>query len=284
MERKFNEGTKNPPQKNQPVPSIISFDEFIAIPRLAFRLIGIHISKQQFAKKNFQVNLLHFINIFCLIACVASQLMYILLIEINGIEGLHQKMFASCCVCAMASAINLWFKLQTGQHELTALMNKFNKYFPSQLEDQRIYEVANWIAQLKLQVKHFTILRFTMFGCYNIFVALDLARKYFKCDQWKVHLFILLWYPFDPYQPVVFELCYIFESICLAFSFGTVLSFPFLMCPLIEQLCMHFDQLARSLKGLNSMETERQTEHTLLSEYIAKHNLIHEYVVLKMLL
>lgn len=255
----------------------IAFDEFITVPRFAFRLIGIRISEQQFAKKNFQVGPLHFLSLLLLTINISSGMLYFLSIEMEGLDGLRQKIFVTISIIYVGALISISLRLHFGQTKLTLLTNEFCKCFPSHPEDQKNYRVAECAIRTKRRMMNFIIFQAVVFYGFSSFLTIGEVRKYIKNHEWSFEFPFLLWYPFDPYQRGVFPFCYVEQMTCSAFLILTILAFVVLMCVWVEQLRMHFNQLGRAFKHLNSSENDRQTEQALVKEYVEKQTLINKY-------
>lgn len=261
--------------KEQSVP-LVAPNEFLKIPRLVFKLIGVNISEQPLTERNFTFGPIHFASIFCLSTTVIGAVICPVVAKINGTGDFRQNVFISFCVMYLVLATSLWFKLQTSQSDLTAMVNKFGRCFPCTRAEQEKYKVAEWTNRSELWMKNFALFQISAVQLFNSSSVEYTLKALFNEHRWRIDFVYNLWYPFDPYQRGVFELCQIHQFACSIFTIVNVLAFDLLMCGFTEQLCMHFNHLQSVLKELNSSEIDKRAEQTLVGKYVEKHNLIFE--------
>lgn len=262
--------------EDQPT-EVIPSDKFVRAPRIMFRIVGVKMSKLQFAKKNFETGALHFISVLTISTAAVFELIHIILGELNKTANFLENAFLSICIMYITLGMIVWYKLQTEQKELTALVNKFAECFPMTLEQQHYYRVKHWTQQTNTKMAFFAFLQLITICTFNIFKFSDTFVALYKERRWQIDLVYPMWYPVvDVYDRGIFELCFLHGVATSIFVIVTIMTFDLLLCGWVEQLCMHADRLTKDFTSLNSPKVSKKTEQELMKRYIDKHNLMHE--------
>lgn len=243
---------------------LVSFDEFFWVPKLLLQWVGVNISTLQFAEENFANGKWSAVGKFSMGSCFLGLIAKMALDFVNDkMDFLETSMMTLYCLYIML-AIIVQLKFQFGQNELTATMNNFGKSFPKTLDEQSDYEVKRWVRKLNLIMTMISVIQVTSIQCFNLISNAETFKILYNERRWHVDFIYPVWYPFDAKQIGVFEICYLHQIIACLFTIVSVFGFDLLICAWIGIILMHFDQLKRAFKKLNSTKVDKQGESTLI--------------------
>lgn len=236
---------------------ILTVDDFTSIARNSFSCLGWKPYKLKNSKLNETLSLLGMfyfrISMFYAGVCMLQQLIYLLLNFGDGNAFLELTNVAPCMGFSMLGLVKIFFVIYWNKNELTVVMAKMNTLFPKNYRDQERYGVRKVLKHLKLVMRSFSTLYMGLIWLFNLMPIFISIYLYFADNViYHKELPYIMWYPFNPLQPIVFEISYtivMWGAFTCALS---ILSTDLLYCSVLTLLCLLFDILKMDLQQLNS--------------------------------
>ncbi|CAO1401053.1 unnamed protein product [Diamesa serratosioi] len=166
-----------------------------------------------------------------------------------------------CMGMVMLAMMKMYMVIYRNQDKITTLMDKLDTLYPKTLEDQEKYGVKKVLDQLNFIMVGFSIMYMSLLGIFNVMPIYNAIYYYYVDDVvYYKELPFIMWYPFDPLQPIVFELCY-FSSTWSSFTTAlSVISTDLLYCSILTLLCMEFDILKRNFEEMLVKDSKKSFE------------------------
>lgn len=163
---------------------------------------------------------------------------------------------APCMGFVMLALMKTYVVVYRNQETFTEIIETLGKLFPKSMEEQEMYKVGIIFKRQKALNIFFSAIYMTIFVIFNLMPIFICIQIYYTDGIIHKEFPYMMWHPFDAYQPVVFEFCYLLV-IWAAFTCDiAVLSTDLLYSNVLTLLCMQFDILKRDLEHLNAEESK----------------------------
>lgn len=175
-----------------------------------------------------------------------------------------------CMGMVMLAMMKMYMVIYRNKDDITALMGTLDTLYPKTLEDQEKYGVKKVLHQLKFIMFGFSIMYMSLVWIFNL-TPIFISIYYYSVHGVVYHKVLpyIMWYPFDPLQPIVFELCY-FSSVWAGFTTAlAVISTDVLYCGILTLLCMEFDILKRNFEEMQVKDSKKSFDE--MKKLVAVH-------------
>lgn len=131
-----------------------------------------------------------------------------------------------------------------GRHELKAILMKMEEIFPRTRQKQEEYQTDKWLSRIQRVNSYAVAITFVMalFNSYSKTIEKLMITKSTKF--WEIELPYMFDYPYDQFQPFVYEVTFLSQWVQATFCVLTNCAITFMLYGLVEQTCMHFRHLA----------------------------------------
>lgn len=261
------------PESNKKLANTIKFGEFIKIPQVMFRYVGISL----FGSDGMQIKTtpLFYISFICLFSYLFCEIICLVFMIRKGRIKFIEISALCYCIVGLAVASYVFFKLYASRRELAAIMTKLIKYFPTTPEEQCEYETRKWTDGTISIMKAFTVVQVVSVQCYSLFPIVDIIVTFWKERRWQIDFPVPIWYPFDSHRRGIFELCYLHQVAGCVLTVLVILAFDLLVCVFTEQIRMHFKRLMRAFRDLSSSKNDMKTKF-LMAKHVTDYNIFDE--------
>ncbi|CAO1342318.1 unnamed protein product [Diamesa hyperborea] len=232
-----------------------SFENFTSFSEKAFSLNGWIPFKKQTISKN---KLVYFwtSNIICIITLMQGMIYFIQNFMLKNASLLELTNLAPCMGFVILALMKTYVVVYRNQETFTEIIETLGKLFPKSMEEQQKYKVGIIFKRQKALNIFFSAIYMTIFVIFNLMPIFICIQIYYTDGIIHKEFPYMMWHPFDAYQPVVFEFCYLLV-IWAAFTCDiAVLSTDLLYSNVLTLLCMQFDILKRDLEHLNAEESK----------------------------
>lgn len=270
----------------------VSSKTFTNIPLIFFNTIGVK-PFQLFNADNrghtyrtlstFLAWILFFVGYTNMVLLVLGEIVYFLLTfgRLDNFVELTEVMLCIgfICLSIVKVATVIWQRRKTN-----LLITELLRIYPVTPTDQREYNVHDYSKRTVRLMTVYTWLQMVMIWLYNLNPLVDTIIGYTGAGTWKVNLPYIIWYPFDPYPRVWFELNYLSQIWAAYVASAGMLATDLLLCGMVMEICMHFDHLSRTLLKLRPGVARTDLARNLikddaaLQECIKRHKKILTYV------
>ena len=228
-----------------------SFDNFTSFLEKSFTLNGWLPFKKRTDSK---CKLVYFwaSNIICIITLMQGMIYFMQNFILKSGSLLELTNLAPCMGFVMLALMKTYVVVYRNQETFTEIIETLGKLFPKSMQEQEQYNVGKVFNQQKALNIFFSAIYITVFVIFNLMPIFISIQNYYIDGIIQKEFPYMMWHPFDPYQPVVFEFCYILV-IWAAFTCDmAVLSTDLLYSNVLTLLCMQFDILKHDLEHLNA--------------------------------
>lgn len=165
------------------------------------------------------------------------------------------------CMGMVILAMMKMYVIYRNKDEITILMEKLDTLYPKTLKEQQKHGVKKVLEQLKFIMIGFSIMYMSLIWIFNLMPIYN-AIYYYYIDGiiYYKELPFIMWYPFDPLQPIVFELCYISSTWAGFTTALAVISTDLLYCSILTLLCMEFDILKTNFEEMQVKNSKESFE------------------------
>lgn len=259
------------------VNSIVPFNAFTSIPRTFLKTIGmpsvlvnnvLHIHMNRWFVASFG-NLGY---------CVLGEMFYFALAVLGStnLTFLDQTNLILCIGFIMLCyAKVLAILLQSAR--MNNLLTELQTHYPITEMEQRVYRVEKHYAQSRLVMRSYAFVQMFMIWCFNLFPFAETLMVYAADGTWNVVLPYLVWYPFNPYRPGLFETLCLSQFWAAYVSAAGILAADMLLCGIVVQICMQFDDLKRRFMEL-SPKGKLCGDMEMLKENVSRHTEFIKFV------
>lgn len=250
----------------------ISVNDFTSIPRAFLNSIGMpSVSVNNVLK--IQVNYLYHASFWNLGLCVLGEMIYF----VRGFLGIADNLSfldmtnLILCIGFILMCYAKTFAILFQSEHMNSLLTDLQALYPTTYEEQQSYRVKKYYLQSRRVMRMYAHIQMFMIWCFNLFPFAETLMLYASDGVWEVVFPYLIWYPFNPYPRGIFEFLYASQFWAAYVSAAGILAVDMLLCGIVTQICMQFDDLKR--KFLNLTPTGRFHEDMpLLKSYIQKHS------------
>ncbi|CAO1400259.1 unnamed protein product [Diamesa hyperborea] len=235
---------------------ILTVDDFTSIARSTFSFLGWNPYNLKNSKSNETLSFLKtfYFRISMIYAgvCMLQQFIYLILNFGEGNSFLELTNVAPCMGFSLLGLMKIFFVIFRNKNELTDVMAKMDSLFPRNYRDQERYGVRKVLKNLTLVMRSFSTMYMGLIWLFNLMPVFISIYLYF--DEGVIYhkqLPYIMWYPFDPLQPIVFEISYIVVMWGAFTCALSILSTDLLYCSVLTLLCLLFDILKMDLQQLN---------------------------------
>lgn len=236
---------------------ILTVNDFTSIARKVFSCLQWNPYKLRNSKSNETLSFLKtfyfWISMIYAGVCMLQQLIYLALNFGDGNSFLELTNVAPCMGFSLLGLMKIFFVIYRNKNELTNVMAKMDSLFPRTQRDQERYGVKKVLRNLTLVMRSFSTLYMGLIWLFNLMPIFISIYLYF--DEGVIYhkqLPYIMWYPFDPLEPIVFEISYIVVMWGAFTCALSILSTDLLYCSVLTLLCLLFDILKMDLQQLNS--------------------------------
>lgn len=114
----------------------------------------------------------------------------------------------------------------------------------------------------------FTIFYMILIWIFNLMPFFVIIYYYFDDGSYRKHMPYFMWYPFDPLQPVVYEICYIAVMWAAFVCAIGILCADLMFCTIVTFMCLQFDLLSFTIKKIVNERLPKKT----IKQWIEDHN------------
>lgn len=255
----------------------IAFDAFTSIPRAFLNSIGMP-SVPVNNVLNIQINYLFHASFWNLGLCVLGE-MIIFVRAFLGIENLTFLDLTNLILCIgfIMLCYAKCFAILMQSDRMNSLLTDLQSYYPETMEEQRIFRVKKYYVQSRRVMRMYAFIQMFMIWCFNLFPFSETLLAYWADGSWNVVFPYLIWYPFNPYPRGLFEFLYASQFWAAYVSAAGILAADMLLCGIVVQICMQFDDLKRRFFDLSPTGRFRDDMVTL-KDHIKRHNEIIRFV------
>lgn len=228
-----------------------SSENFTSFSEKAFSLNGWIPFKKQTVSK---LKLVYFwaANIICIITLMQGTIYFILNFLLKSASLLELTNLAPCMGFVMLALMKTYVVVYRNQGTFTEIIESLGKLFPKSMQEQEMYKVGKIFKRQKALNIFFSAIYVTLFVIFNLMPIFISIQIYYTDGIIHKEFPYMMWHPFDAYQPVVFEICYLLV-IWAAFTCDiAVLSTDLLYSNVLTLLCMQFDILKSELEHLKA--------------------------------
>lgn len=141
---------------------------------------------------------------------------------------------------------------------------------PMSVQDQERFCTKKYYLESRRVMQMYACVQMFMIWCFNLFPLAESILQFASTGSWEVDLPYPVYYPFDPYPRILFEYLYV-TQLWAAFTAATgILAVDMLLCGIVIQICMHFDELKRSLMN-HKPSGNASKDMMAVKEFIGKH-------------
>lgn len=249
--------------------SLISVEQFSFFPRFFLKAYGVDFTAKQENRKT----ILFYMSSSVLGLTIVGEFIYLVVNILANELNIFQITYSTLCLGYICLAAIKMISFIASANEILILFAEFRSEHPKTIADGKNFLVPKFLRRSNRVILSYGIVMLCMINCFNFFPLITTISNYIKYDQWKVELPYTILYPFDPFQPVLFEILYFFQFwAALAAALGMV-CVDTMMCCVVQLICMHFNELGLELsKGpLSTIE-----EKKFLLAVVERHNKLFE--------
>lgn len=248
----------------------ISINSFTSIPRAFLKSIGMPSVPVHNVLK-IQVNYLYHASFWNLGLCVLGEMIYF----VRGTLGLGNLSFLDMtnlilCIGFIMMCFAKTFAILFQSERMNSLLTDLQAIYPTTLDEQDGYRAKIYYLSSQRVMKMYAFIQMFMIWCFNLFPFAETLMQWWADSTWEVVFPYLIWYPFNPYPRVLFEFLYASQFWAAYVSAAGILAVDMLLCGIVTQICMQFDDLKRKFFKLEPTGNF-QHDRVILSEYIARH-------------
>lgn len=257
------------PTKDEPTEAtdIVQFDKFIEIPVRILRTIGITILPVK-------VRLFSFVCAFCNISCTLALVIYFVAAFVNGTAVFITTVFSVMAMNynSLAMAKMVGFIQHSSLFDL--FISDLRKHFPKTVAEQDDYEVKRHYAETtRLLIFNFVCM-FTMISTY-IGISMYVRGPVYKNGQYfPFDLVFPMYYPFDEHRHGIFEVVLTIHWITNYSETACIYSIDSMVLSILQQICMHFQQLSKTLLEVKAIKAGTMTEKEMIRESVIRHMIV----------
>lgn len=257
--------------------TVISFESYTETGRKICNWIGLIPYIDDTENSNIWKKIYFWISYTVLVICVIGETIYLIKAFGNDQKFLEMTALAPCmgfCFLGLTKSITIWLN----RSEITNLMRKLEKMFPTRKEDQIKLNLRKYLADSNTLFILFSSAMILVISIFN-FSSFFVSSKVFIIEgHFPKELPYLIWYPFDPYQEVFFEIIYLIHVWAgFTAAFG-ILGPDIMFCSIVIQICLQFDILSEKL--LNYCPQNTVKDHQFINECVENHNLLIELTLM----
>lgn len=259
---------------------IYQFKSFNSIPNVFFKTIGMkpYLKDPSDHDHNRKTTLLFYIGFVNLFLLYVGEI--IMIVKVFGnFQNFVEITDIAMCVGFISIAFVKVATIFSNTKRMSKLINYLEFEFPKSIDEQHKFNVKKYVHKTKRIMKSYSILFMTMIWCYNLFALAESIIGYVRFGNWNADFPYVIWYPFDPYEKILFEFNYLSQVWAGYVSAAATLSSDLLLCGAVIQVCMHYDNLKQDLLLLKPTSTKEHHKHDyiILIQYIQRHNKIIRY-------
>lgn len=230
---------------------LVEFESFTRIPVNFFLTLGIvpfqlESRKPLTRKRKILLNVWFWLSFLNTALCVLGEMIYMVLI-INSTRFVELIGVVLCIGFIWLSFAKVGTALWR-QRQLSSLTSKLYKMFPKNLLEQKCYRASEFAKRCRRMMRLYACLQMVMIALFTFTPLLNTIMLFVQHSVWSVDFAYLIWYPFDPYGRVWFELNYLSQMSAAYFAAAGILASDLLLCGLVFQMCMHFEYIGNRLR------------------------------------
>lgn len=250
----------------------IPVDAFTSLPRTFLKTIGMpSVSVNNVLK--LQANYLYHASFWNLGLCVLGEMIYFLLgfLGVTDVPFLDMT-FLILCIGFIMITFAKTFALLFQSERMNNLLTDLQAMYPSTQQEQQEFRVPKYLAEIVLVMRMYAIIQMLMILCFSFFPFAETFMNWYYDSTWEVRFPYMIWYPFNPWTRGVFE--FLIASQCWAayVSAAGILAVDMLLCGIVQQICMQFDDLKRRFMNFKPKRQYFHQDMEVLRIYIAKHS------------
>lgn len=255
---------------------VISVYDFTRLPRFYFNGFGIYSSIV-----NDKLTITRNTVLFCLFTLnlglyIVAEVAYFVKSSMNGKSNIFEKTYLMLCVGYLMIAVMKLYPLVIRISELIKLFDDMKIEHPKTISEQIDYRVRQFFKRSNCVILSYGLAMFIMVFCFCFSPLTMSLIKYIRFNEWKVDFTYSILYPINPYKRGFFEFFYISQNwAALSASIG-IICVDTILCCAVQLICMHFNQLSRTLLNYYPKKIQTTTEKRLFVLLVEKHNIIAE--------
>lgn len=268
-------GSERPKKKKD----IIQFNDFIKIPTVSLKTIGLFIGPNDRNNISIVVQRISYLFATVVFASTIGQIMFFIKSFTNGSANFIQNTTVLACITFNALSIGKVFALIKNASRFESLASDLKKYFPITVDEQRDYEVKKHYESAKMITIQYYVVLIALISIFSIFGALGVGSVYKNGNFFMMDFVFPMWYPFDPYYHGIFELMNLIQTCASYAIIVSILAVDCLLLTFLQQVCMHFDQLKKMISAVATETPDKNAETQLIRKRMEKHMRVIKYII-----
>lgn len=253
---------------------IIRMKDFFNVVRFIFKTVGVRVSEKPDAETNLEANSVLLFALLNLVFAMVGEQTFLAKAFSDGRAKFVQSIYLIVCNVFMYFAMFKILVLRLYDADFARLIRDLNENFPNTSDQQLDFEIHQHAKRVQSFNIFYTVVQLFMASCFNIFPAVEIFQKLYREGKWEIDFAFPITYPFDPYRRGIFEYCYFNHWYASYVTIVCVISVDMLMFICLEQICMHFYQLTRSIQRFETFDP--QNEKLFIKQHVKKHDIIIE--------
>lgn len=242
----------------------INFSSALRVPKFLFSIFGTLFMHNENKPKTkwYYFRLVYFWGQYGLLCCAIFNYLGIILYLGKNAESIEKSFFHIMELVSYITFVGLsLFKILSASYvhnqNIWIICDKLKNLFPENHKHQIKFEIKSYINQTNLFLKSYGILFVTLIWVFNLLPIFDSYYHYHVTKIWIRKLPYDLWYPFNPYVNILYEINYISQILLASNSMVGGIAVDVLLCALISQICLQFKILKDEMVNLGySSENE----------------------------
>lgn len=254
----------------------ISLYDFTRLPRFYLNGFGIYssvINDKLFINHKTVLFYLFTLN---LGLYIVAEVAYFVKSSVEGRSNVFEKTYLMLCVGYLMIAVMKLYPLVGRMNELIKLFDDTKSEHPKSVSEQIDYRVRHFLNRSNRVVLSYGLAMFIMVFCFCFSPFTMALIQFIRLHEWKVEFTYSILYPIDPYKRGFFEFFYITQNWAALSSSIGIICVDTITCCVVQLICMHFDQLSRTLLSYNPVIYQSLPEKKLFIALVEKHNKIIE--------
>lgn len=259
-------------EESEKAKDIIPFHKFVEIPLFFLQSIGVIIAPNVHFGYTLKLRGLFYFSAILTLLCITF--IWILFFKSFADGTAH---FTQSTQCILHNSFNSLAVVKVtvlvkNAKRICDLIGRLHQLFPTtSIESQRDFKIkencdsTRRIILICLGEMFFLVTIFVTFGAMRA-GSVDKNGSHFPFNY-----IYPMWYPFDPYHHGLFESIYMSHSWINYSNTVAILAVDSFLLSFVQQICMHFDQLTKTLQETKAIKDNSTTEKQTIRQCMEKH-------------
>lgn len=258
---------------------MIEFSSVLKIPKIFFLILGLSLFEDSIKSKTrncwYYAKIVYFwMQNITLTLCLASEITELILTwkySKDFFKTVETITYISFPIITQSKLLIIYLY----RDRLNSLIHALKILFPKTRVEQEQDNLPVYIKKINFIITLFAILYTVFIWAFNLLPLVDSFMIYQEINIWKPQMPFHFWYPFDVYQPWIFEINYIFQIWNSSNSTMAVIAVNVLFCSLSSQICLQFKKIQREIIEME-IGDNRGLDCRRIKQLIIKHQYLIE--------